>query len=458
MVLSELKNREFYKKTLLILVPVMLQQLITVGINFLDNIMVGGFGEAQIAGVSFGNQFYSLFQFVCMGLGSGAIVMSSQLWGAKKYDDLKPVAAIALRLTLLLCFAFTVFAVIFPETVLRIYTNQEAVIKAGREYMRLIGCTFIFAGLSSTATYLLRSTNQVKIPLISSIIAFFLNLFFNWVFIFGKLGAPRLEAVGAAVGTVIARAFEFLFIFGYFVFKEKNFKFRLPDFIRLKCGNILRTYMRYSLPVLVSDTMLGVGLSVVSVIIGHMSDSMVAARAIIQSASQLITVVNMGMGGASSVVIGNSIGDGQIKRAMREGIAYCVLAVGIGLLGVLILVLLGDAYLSLYKITPETLKTAKSLMLVMKILMPLQTLSYVTSKGILRGGGDTKFLLFGDIILLWTISIPLGALAAMVWNMTPFWVFLFLQAEYALKGLLCGGRFLSKKWIKVIANDEKKTA
>ena len=452
---SELRNRNFYQKTLLILVPVLLQQLITVGINFLDNIMVGGFGEAQISGVAFGNQFYSLFQFVCMGLGSGATVMASQFWGAKKYDELRPVAAIALRLTLGLSVIFTLFAVLAPEAVLRIYTNQPNVILAGAPYMRLVGCTFMMAGLSSTATYLLRSTNQVRIPLISSIIAFCLNLFFNWVFIFGHFGAPRLEAVGAAVGTLIARAFEVIFIFGYFVVKEKHYKFRLPNLWNLPCAHILRTYMKYSLPVLISDTMLGIGLALISIIVGHMSEEMVAARAIIGSATQILSVINMAMAGASAVVIGNSVGDNRLDRAMKEGIAYCVIAVAIGCVGSVVLMLVGELYLSLYAVSEATLETARSLMLVVKILMPMQMLSYVTSKGILRGGGDTKFLLFGDIILLWTISIPLGALAAFVWNMSPFWVFMFLQAEYALKGLLCGGRFLSKKWIKVIAEDRK---
>lgn len=450
MYFSELRNRDFYRRTLLILIPVMLQQLITVGINFLDNIMVGSFGEAQIAGVALGNQFYMLFQFVCMGLGSGATVMAAQYWGARRYSELKPVAVIALRLTLALSAVFTLLSVVWPEAVLRIYTDQQSVVQAGKPYMRLIGCTFLLSGLSSSATYLLRSTNQVRIPLISSIIAFFINLFFNWVFIFGHFGMPRMEAVGAAVGTLIARAFECCFIFGYFALKEQHFRFRPKSFF-MPCSHILKQYTKYSLPVLVSDTALGLGLSLVSVIIGHIGEEMVAANSIVGSLSQLITVVNVGMAGASSVVIGNSIGDGQRERAMREGVAYCVLAVLIGLAASLVLTLVSGAYLRLYDVSEQTLLNAHSLLRVLQILLPFQMLSYVTSKGILRGGGDTKFLLFGDISLLWIVSIPFGALAAMVWKLSPFWIFLFLQSEYALKGLLCTARFLSKKWIKDIS-------
>ena len=102
MVLSELKSREFYRQTIHLLIPVMLQQLITTGINFLDNIMVGSFGETQIAAAALANQFYAIFQFVCMGLGSGAIVMSAQFWGSGEHDALKKTAAIALRFTVVI--------------------------------------------------------------------------------------------------------------------------------------------------------------------------------------------------------------------------------------------------------------------------------------------------------------------------------------------------------------------
>ena len=447
---AELRERSFYEKTIHILIPVMLQQLITVGVNFFDNIMVGSFGEAQIAGAALANQFYNIFQFICMGLGSGAIVLSAQYWGAQERDKLKTVAAIALRFTCAIGLVFTAVSVIWPQGILRIYTNDQSVIRAGTEYMRLIGCTFLFAGISSSSTYLLRSTGHVKTPLISSIGAFVLNIFFNWVFIFGKFGMPRLEIVGAAVGTVIARTFEFCYVFGYFAFKDENFGFRLKDF-RLPGGEQFSLYIRYSLPVLISDTLLGIGLSLTSVIIGHISAEFVAANAIVQTGNQLLTVVNTSMGGASGVVIGNTIGTGDREKAYREGVAYIVISVLIGAAISVIFLLFSDLYLNIYTISPETRATAKSLFLCLILLSPIQTMAYITSKGILRGGGDTRFLMVADIILLWLLSLPVGWLAAFVWHMSPFWVFFFLKLEYSTKGLLCAWRFLTKKWIQVVS-------
>ena len=127
MVFSELKNREFYKQTIHLLIPVMVQQLISVGINFLDNLMVGSFGETQIAAASLANQVYYIFQFVCMGLGSGAVVMSSQFWGGGDRQSLKTVAAIALRFTAVISAVFLVVSMIWPEALLRIYTDDAAV-------------------------------------------------------------------------------------------------------------------------------------------------------------------------------------------------------------------------------------------------------------------------------------------------------------------------------------------
>ncbi len=431
------------------MLPVVLQQMITIGVNFLDNLMIGGFGETQIAAASFANQFYSFFQFICMGLGSGAVVMSSQFWGRKEISSMRVTAAIAMRLSIVACTIFTLVAVSVPNLILRIFTNDMGVIEAGTPYMRLIGLTFLMSGLASTATYLLRSVGNVKIPLIGSIIAFVLNLFFNWVFIFGELGAPRLELVGAAVGTLIARLFEFAFVFGYFVFKDKMVGFRLKH-LALSGKALQKQYYHYSIPVLISDTLLGLSLSLTSVIIGHLGEEISAANAIVGSFVQLTSVLNMGMAGAAAIVIGNTIGEGDIPKAKREGNSYCVLSFLFGLVVVGLILLLENAYFGMYKISEETLAIGHSMMLCNCLMMPIQTVAYVTSKGILRGGGDTRFLLLADSSLVWLVSLPLGALAGFVWHLSPFWIYFLLRMEFPLKGLVCFYRFCTGKWIKVI--------
>lgn len=442
-------SKPFFKTTLVLMLPVVLQQLITIGINFLDNLMVGGFGETQIAAAAFGNQFYSLFQFICMGLGSGAIVMSSQFWGRGELEPMRTVAAIALRVSFVLCAVFTAVAAFFPELIMRIFTNEEAVIEAGAPYMFIIGLTFVMAGLSSTATYLLRSVGKVNIPLIGSAIAFVLNLFFNWVFIFGKFGAPRMEIVGAAVGTLIARAFEFVFVFGYFIFKDERYGFRLRHFL-LPGGELRGKYVKYSVPVLISDMSLGLSITLTFVIVGHMSEAFSASCSIVNSLVQMVTVLNMGMGGAAAIRIGNTIGEGDIPRAKREGNSYMLISFLFGLLLVPLLMLLEGPYLSFYDVGEETLALCRGMLLVNCVFVPLQTNAFVSSKGILRGGGDTRFLLLADSSLVWLISLPFGALTGLVLGWNPVWVYAILRVEFPLKGVVCIFRYFSWKWIREI--------
>ena len=447
--LFEFDNKHFFATTGKLMVPVILQQMITMGVNFLDNIMIGGFGESAIAAASFSNSFYSIFQFICMGLGSGAVVLSSQFWGKKDEKALRNTASMAMQVTLLICALFTAVSVVAPAGILGLYTNQKSVVTVGAPYLRLLGTTFLLAGLSSTATYLLRSTGKVNIPLIGSAVAFFANIFFNWVFIFGKLGAPRLELIGAAVGTMIARLLEFGIVFGYFVLKDKNLGFRLRHFFNFR-SNLWGQYFRFAVPVLISDTLLGVSLSITSAITGHVSEEMSAASSIVGSVVQILTVLNIGMSGASAIVIGNSIGEEQLDLAKRQGNTYVVISIVFGLLLIPLLVLLEGPYLSIYAVTDVTRSIAHKMLLCNCMFMPIQTMAYVTSKGILRGGGDTRFLLLADSSMVWFVSIPLGALAALVWHLDPFWIYFFLRIEFPLKGLICFARYCTGRWIKVI--------
>lgn len=445
---TELRNGDFYGKTFRLMLPVVLQQLITIGVNFFDNLMVGSFGEQQISAAAFSNQYYGFFQMILMGIGSGAVLMASQFWGRRELDAMRTVSAIVLRVTAAICALFTLTA-FAPQVILRIFTDEADVIAAGKPYLMLISLTFLLSGMSSAATYLLRTVGQVRIPLLGSAGAFVINIFFNWIFIFGKFGAPRLELVGAAVGTILARVFEFVFVFGYFIAKDQKYAFRWKHFFA-SGRQLYRQYVHYSIPVLISDTLLGLSLALVSVIMGHVGSSMAAANSIIGSVTQVTTVLNTGMAGAAAIVIGNTIGEGDLKKAVREGNSYVILSFLFGVFVILPLLLLEAPYVGLYQITEETRQITHGMMLVTCMVMPVQTIAYVTSKGILRGGGDTRFLLLADSSMVWLVSLPLGALSAFVWHLSPVWIYFFLRVEFPLKGIICLVRFLTGKWIRII--------
>jgi len=447
---SELRNKALIKKTLVLMLPIIMQQLISMGINFFDNIMIGHLGEIQISAVSQSNQFYSLVFYLGMGIGSGAVVMTSQFWGSKDLDSLKQTTSLAIKLSFVIYLVFTLISVILPGGILTVFSNDPDVIKAGIPYIRIVGSTFILAGLASTSSYVLRSVSSVRVPLIGSTVSFFLNIFFNWVFIFGKFGAPEMGIVGAAVGTLIARIFEFLFIFGHLVFADRLINLRLRDLSAASSREIKKNFIHYSIPLVISDTSLGVSLALVAVVLGHNGKEVNAATSMVNTVVQMLSIFNMSMSGAAAVVIGNTIGEGDIERAKKEGNAYVLTALLLGIILIGPLLLLEDPYLSLYAVSDYTRSIAHDCIVVNCIFLPMQLIAFMTSKGILRGGGDTSFLLKWDTILIWAVSLPLGALASFVWHLPPFWIYFLLRLEFPLKGLVCLIRFLSGKWINVI--------
>lgn len=444
-----LGDKHFYKQVAAIALPISAQSLITIGVNMTDTVMLGKLGETALSASALANQFISIFQICCMGIGMGASVLTSRFWGMQDKHSLRKAVTIMLRLCFVFGLAFTLATVITPDGLMRIYTNVPEIIQAGASYFRWSIPCYWLLGFSLTCTIVLRSVGQVKLPLICSICAFFINVFFNYMFIFGAFGAPRMEVAGAALGTVIARVFEFCFICGYFLFVDKRVGYRLKH-LAMKCRDLVGDYLSISIPVLVSDTLLGLGNSAVAMVMGRVGATFVAANSITTVTQQLSTVFIQGIGNASSIITGHTLGQGELDKAQRQGFTFLGLGFVVGLLGGLLIMIISGPVISFYDITAETKGIAEQLMIAVGFIVIFQSMNSILTKGVLRGGGDTKFLMVADILFLWVASVPLGALAGLVWHMPAFWIYTFLKIDQIIKAVWCVFRLSSKKWIKRI--------
>ena len=443
------KDKRFYKMALVLALPIVLQNMITIGVNIMDTIMLGSYGEIQLSGSSLANEYINIFHILCMGMGSGAAVLTAQFYGRGDSKSIKHTVTIMMRLSLSVAALFTVFSVVAPSFIMSIFTDDAAVIEKGSIYFLWSAPNYILMGISLTLTLILRSVRRVMVPLVTSIICFFVNIFFNWVFIFGNLGAPEMQIAGAALGTVIARVVEALII-GVYVFKvEKNVGMRIKDLFG-SCGGLLPTYIKYSVPVFISDAMLAFGNSMMSVIIGHISTEYVAANAIVATVLRLSTVFTQGLGQASGIMTGNSLGRGERDTAYREGVTFTSLSAVVGFVAGGIILALCPFIIGLYNIEDATRDIAFQLMYSVAIMVVFQSMQSVLTKGVLRGGGDTKFLMFADVAFLWLASIPLGALCGLVFGLSPFIVSTVLKIDWAIKTFICLYRLKTKKWIKIV--------
>ena len=443
------KEKSFYKLILSIAVPVVLQNMITIGVNIMDTLMLGNYGEIQLSASSLANEFINIYHIMCMGMSMGAAVLTAQYYGAGNNPSLKKSVTIVLRMGLVIAAVFTVVTLLFPEELMRLYTPDEAVIDKGVLYFRISAVTYVLLGVSLILTNILRTVHQVRFPLVLSIVTFFVNVFFNWVFIYGRLGAPEMQIEGAALGTVIARLVECGSLVTYFFVFDKRIGYRIKDLF-MKCGDHVRVYITYAIPVMVSDTLLALGNSAVSIIMGHIGASFVAANSIISQTVRLSTVFNQGLSSASSVITGNTLGKGERDKAYHQGVTFLCLSILIGLAAAVIILLISPLLVESFNITQETKDIAYQLMASVSVMMVFQTVQSVLTKGVLRGGGDTRFLMLADILFLWLASIPLGYLCGLVWHLSPFWIYAALKIDWVIKSVWCIFRLRSKKWIRVV--------
>ncbi|MCI8616094.1 MAG: MATE family efflux transporter [Lachnospiraceae bacterium] len=444
------KEKEFYRRVFLIMLPVAAQQAINMGVNMMDTIMLGNFGEVQLSASSLANSFYMLYGILCMGIIGGCSVLVSQYWGAGNLEKAREVFSLAFRLAAVLGFAFAIVTWLTPGTIMQLFTSDPEVIEAGVRYLKITAFIYMIHGTSQVVAFLMRSVRQAQLGLYVSIISFFANIFANWVFIFGKLGAPRMEIAGAALGTLIARCVEFLVTFLYVLKIDQKLKLKVSDFLHNPERSLYRKYFQVGAPALVSDGLLGLGSTAISMVLGRMGSDVVAANSICMVVDRLFTVVVQGISNASGIITGNTIGEGKPDKAQEQGETFYLLSILCGILSTILVSIGGPLTIRLYNLQPETITVTKSMMYAYAVVMFFSAVQSIMTKGVLRGGGDTKFLLKADVLFMWLVSIPLGILAGLVLH-APGWVAVIcLRIDFAIKSIWCVSRLKSGKWIKNI--------
>ena len=438
------KDKDFYKLVAKIAIPIALQGLITTGVNMMDTIMIGVVGETQLSAVSLANQFISIFHIFCMGIGMGASVLVARYYGMKDNASLKKTITIMLRLCLGMATLFCVATILMPRQIMQIYTVEEDIITYGIEYLRYSIVSYYFLGLSLTCTIVLRNVGQVRMPLYTSIGAFFVNVGANYIFIFGKLGMPEMGVAGAAVGTLIARIFEFVVICGYLFVRDKAIGYRIHELFK-PVGSLWKEYIRISIPVLISDGILALGNNSVAMVIGRLGESFVAANAVTAVAQQLSSVMIQGFSQAGAIVTGYTLGEGDRDKAYRQGYAFLGIGLIFGLIAAGIIMGISGPLLLAYNLSQETQSIANELMWSISIIIVFQATNSIMTKGVLRGGGDTKMLMLADNIFLWIASVPLGILAGLVFHLPAFWIYFALKIDQVLKAVWCVIRLRSEK-------------
>ena len=444
-----LGERELYITMLRLAVPISAQSLVAVGMNMIDTVMLAKMGDAQISAASMAGQYVTLFLVCAMGLGMGASVLTNRFWGMGDQSGMKKAITIMLRWELVLTVVFTLVGALFPKGIMKIFTSDTDTLRYGTQYLRWLLPAYFCMAYSQGCTIVLRSAGRMAVPLSGAIMALGVNVFLNWVFINGNLGAPPMEIAGAALATTIAWVVQLLFICGYFFFAERKIGYRLQD-LKTNCEDLKKEYFRISVPVLVSDGLLGLGNSAISMVMGQMGQTFAAANSVTMVVQQLSTVLHHGTAGASGIITGHTLGKGDFDRAQKQGYAFVWVGVITGLLAAGGILLLRRPVIDYYHVSPEAKEIAWELMHALLVVVVFQSVNGILTKGVLRAGGDTRFLMFADVLFLWAVSIPLGMLTGLVWRLPAVVVFECLKIDQFIKCVWCLHRLRSGKWRKII--------
>ena len=448
------KDRSFYRKLVALAIPLALQNLINLAVSLVGEVMLGQMGEVAMSASALANQIGTMYQVMNMGLTAGASVLTSQYWGREDTLSIRKTLSLAYRISMMLALVFTISSFAIPETLMRMYTTEDAVIAQGIIYLRYTALTHLISGFTMTSMSILRTVGTVKVTLYMYIASFAVSLFFNYGLIFGYFGMPRLNVAGAAIATLIARIVECIIIVIYMFFIDERIRFRLKDFFIKVDTAILKTYFRFGFPVLCNEILWSVGNTMLSVVIGRMGSDFVAANSICQVIYRCTSVVNNGVGQASGVLAGNTIGEGKYEKAKEQSLSVLTLSVGFGLFSTLVTFLIRGPVIGFYNITGETSGIAYEMMNVMGAISVFQSMSLINMFGTLRGGGDSHFVLLFDVGAMWLFSVPLGWLAGLVLGWPVGIVYLALRSGDILKSVAGTLRIIKGKWIKDVTRHE----
>ncbi|MBQ5696602.1 MAG: MATE family efflux transporter [Clostridium sp.] len=446
------RERNFYKLILSIALPIAIQNLITFSVSLIDTMMLGALGEVQLSAASIGNNLFFILTVLIFGLAGGSNILISQYWGKGDVNTIHKILSIMYRACIIIVAVFVAIATILPEEFMRIYTSDIRVIEEGAIYLRIISIGYIFYALTNATIMMLRSVKTVKISLVVYSVSLMVNAIFNYIFIFGKFGVPALGVKGAAIATVMARIVEFLIVIIFMVKYENKICLRAKHLLKVD-KIILKDFMVNCTPVLFNEFLWSTGSTMISIIIGRLGTETVAANSISNVVFQFVTVFIFGLSNATAVIIGNTIGEGKNEKAKEYSRTVGVLSILMGIMAGVVILLIRPIVVDFYNVSQATKDIAIQIMNSMSIIVIFQSFGITLMMGVLRGGGDAKFVLVNDIIFLWLVAIPCGFLTAFVLKWPIAAVFFVVKSDEIIKSIIATIRVLSGKWVRNVTRD-----
>ena len=442
------KNLDFYKLLITISIPIVIQNLISSSLNLVDNVMIGQLGETYIAATRLTNQIYFIMTLILFGGNSGISIYIAQYWGKKETDKIKSVLSIGLLFALFVSTIFFIIGFVFPTQTLALMSKDTAVVNFGASYMRIVSLSYIITAISFAFGFSSRSVGHPKLPMTAAVVSLMINTVLNYILIFGKLGFPVMGIEGAAIATLIARVVEFIIIIGGIYKTIPVLAVSFKNFFNIS-SDLVKKVGKTALPVILNEGFWSLGMTAYALVYARIGTEAVAAVMITNTVNNLFMVVGFGLGNASSVMLGNTLGAGEIDKAIDYNKKFLALSIiGGVIVGGLIMAIGPFLVRNLYQLTPESYDITLKTLFILALFMSFKFYNTIIVIGTLRSGGDTVYSMAMEITSVWLIGVPLAALGGFVLQLPVYWVVAMVNIEEVFKVLIGLPRLLSNKWAK----------
>lgn len=440
------RDRQYLSTLFKIALPITLQQAIMASVNMVDVMMIGQLGEVSIASVGLANQVFFVFMIMLFGISSGAAIFTAQYWGKGDIVNLRKVMGLGLVIGVAVGVFFALVSLLIPDTILRFYTRDEAVIQAGAAFLRITALYYPFTAVTYIFAAILRSTTQVRLPVAVTSAVLALKVLLNYLLIFGNWGFPELGIMGAAVSTTIIRLVECC-VLVWLSYRLRTAAAARPKELLAFNRAFTSRFFVTTLPVILNETLWAFGITTYQSIYARIGTNSIAAMNISSSIEQMGFVFFMGLSHATAVIIGNLIGAGEEERARLYAKRSIIFSVILSFAMGAAIILLAPVILPVYKISAEAMRYASIVLTVMGFTLWIRGSNAVILVGILRSGGDTRFAFFAEFISMWAVGVPLAYFAATVLHFEVQWVFIMVLSDELIKLFIGLWRTRSGKWL-----------
>lgn len=450
---SKMTTKELYKWVLKLAIPIMIQNLINTLVNTADTVMLGFVGQSAMAASSLANQYTFVLFCIYFGIATATSVMCAQYWGKGDRSTIERVIGLSARVAILASALFTLISFFFPEKIMQIFTDSPETIVFGSTYLKVLSVSFVFNAISQVYISSLRSVGKIVFPSVVSIVSLCVNIVFNASFIFGLFGFPELGVVGVALGTVLARATEVILCVVYSYWNEIRIRLK---YIVGSAGILSRDFVKISLPAIGNELIWGLATTVFTVILGHLGDDIVAANAVAVMVVNIGAIAMRGFANATTIVIGQTLGANLIEETKEYSKKLILLTFYVGVIGSVLILVLRPFIAGFYadKLTDTAVGYIGTMMLMTTYRMIGEGVNTCLICGCFRGGGDTKFGLYMDIVMMWGVAIPVMLIAAYVLKLPPIWVYFVMTLDEIEKMPVIFAHYFKFRWMKNITRDE----